>query len=876
MHRGVPSREAVLLGLLLTAPAAAAKAEPRSPATAPGRTSGLRVTGTVVDEAGRPLAGAMVRARTASMGRALWWAFQPGTRTDARGRFELPLPFAGIPYTVSARLMGHVAASAKITPEQGETLRLALRPRGDTHVIGGTVVDPAGRPAPDTLVRLIGEYGWRADARTNRAGEFALRGIDSYIGQAVPLVRAGGRVARLRIVRGKDKELKLLLVKPARLKGVVREKPGGRAVQGATVILRPWFASDFRMETTVGGDGRFELGGIPPGKYKVTAVAATHFLRPPRGMDSSLPETSLAPGEVREVTIEMQRVATARGRVLDRAGRGVAGALVVIRSTWLGDYRDQNRYVRTDGHGRFAIATGHTGERLPLVAYSGRHGLGRVQLPPLEPGQVHDGVLLTLPGAARVRGIVTGPAGRPIKGVVCTIGHVYSISATTGAGGRFDLGRVPCAPGARPKPPAVFHAPRPPTYSFDSVSRPVRSLETAPRFFHHRRLGVDLRPDRDLDLIVRLEPAQLLCLHGTVVDRGGRPIPGAKVLLLTGDANEANWRHTVSPVGMGGSLDMRRRATTLGATKTDDKGRWRFLTVRENGEAMPMGDRHTDWTRYCIGVATAAGNHMLVRNIVVPPGQTRLERKIGLAAAVPDVLAALRRVQGAAAGQGDRPALPALRELTGRSFRGADEALAWWWQEPLAPARPEEADLDAARLEKLWEALGGDVSARAYQDALALAGGGQRAAHFIAERLRPIPNDANHVRMLVGDLDHERYAVRRRAYEGLCRIGRIAAPALRDALTREPSEEMSLRAKELLAAWDRPYPVLPEARRAARALRVLALIGSPEAARTLETLARGMPRALLTEHAKAALRHAKRKASRPPRPGEDAAGKPAR
>jgi len=303
-------------------------------------------------------------------------------------------------------------------------------------------------------------------------------------------------------------------------------------------------------------------------------------------------------------------------------------------------------------------------------------------------------------------------------------------------------------------------------------------------------------------------------------------------------------------------LDLGTMATTLAATRTDKSGRWRILTVRENGEAMPMGSRFTDWKRYCIGVQTRGGNHVLVRDITVPAGERRREVKLSLAGAVPEVLATLLRLKEPPARKKPRP-FAALQELTGEQFDSGEAAMVWWWRQPLARKSPAAVKLDAERMATLWKALGAEVSSETYEQALALAAGGQQAADFLARRLEPVPDQAGYVAKLVDDLDNERYAVRQRAYEGLCRIGRVARPALRKALAAEPSEELRQRAKELLAAWERPYPVLPDARRAIRAVRVLALIGSEQALRTLAALAKGMPGALLTEHARAALRRAK-------------------
>ena len=599
----------------------------------PEQDRGVRIAGRVVDDRGTPLVDVLVQARTSSMGELLWWAFKPATRTDATGRFELALPFRGIRYALSARKMGYHDASRSLVPEKDQSLALTLRPARSPRILGGIVLGADGRPVAGASVRLIGEYGLRGTTRTDEGGRFRFAWGPGYIGQAVPVVREGGLVAPLQIVRRKGADVVLTLGRAARLKGVVHDKDDGKPLPGATVIIRPTFASGFRMETTSADDGTFELTGIPPGKYHATAVSPTHFERPPRGASHNLPELRLAAGQTHAMAILLQRVATARGRVVGPKGQPEAGALVAIRSTWFGDYRDQNRYVQTDEHGRFAISTGHLDAPLPFVAYSARHGLAQMKLQPLSSGDSLGGVLLQLPGAVRVRGVVTDPRGRPIKDVLCLIQHHITVSVHTDATGRFDLGRVTLVPDPRLRRRVTFRAPRPQrgelswmTYSFDSKYYPVKGREGAPQFFHHRRLSFQPDPKGEINLKVGLQPTQLLEFTGTVVDGNGQPSPDAQVHLFTGDANPETWLQTLHPPPGGDREGVPTpRNTVLNATRTDARGRWQFWAVRERGDAMVRGGLDTDWATHCIGVQAPGGRSKLVRNIVVPKGQPRVE-----------------------------------------------------------------------------------------------------------------------------------------------------------------------------------------------------------------------------------------------------------
>jgi hypothetical protein len=328
-----------------------------------------------------------------------------------------------------------------VVPDRENGIRLQLEPNPRTTSITGHLIRPGGRTVPGAEVRLIGQYGRGASATTDADGIFTWGPFPGYIGQAVPLVRWEGLVSPIRIIRDRDAYVTLNLVPPARLTGVCRETDTAAPVADATVIMRPCFLSGFRLETTSKDDGTFELDGVPPGKYRVTAASSTHFIRPPRGYDCELPERHLRSGETTSVTLDMQPMATVAGRVLSPDNEPVPGALVCIRSTWLGDYRDQNVYVETDKEGRFSVATGHLDTYLVMEAFGSEYGLGRTEVEDLTAGQILDNDI-TLAGATPIRGMVTDAEHAPLSDIVCLVEYPVYLRATTGPDGKFDLGRV--------------------------------------------------------------------------------------------------------------------------------------------------------------------------------------------------------------------------------------------------------------------------------------------------------------------------------------------------------------------------------------------------------------------------------------------------
>jgi hypothetical protein len=135
---------------------------------------------------------------------------------------------------------------------------------------------------------------------------------------------------------------------------------------------------------------------------------------------------------------------------------------------------------------------------------------------------------------------------------------------------------------------------------------------------------------------------------------------------------------------------------------------------------------------------------------------------------------------------------------------------------------------------------------------------------FLRERLRPAAGvEAKRLGQLIADLDSEQFTARERAAAELERLGERAAPALRQALARQPSAEMRRRAEGLLDRLQGGVTE-PGLLRALRAVEALEHAATPEARSVLQELARGEPEARQTREAKAALqRLTKRSAAGP-------------
>jgi RNA polymerase sigma factor (sigma-70 family) len=180
----------------------------------------------------------------------------------------------------------------------------------------------------------------------------------------------------------------------------------------------------------------------------------------------------------------------------------------------------------------------------------------------------------------------------------------------------------------------------------------------------------------------------------------------------------------------------------------------------------------------------------------------------------------------------------------------SDTSLLVW---AVPSAKGDSAILDRAATARAWADLGRDART-AFAARGKMAGSPEQAVALCKERLAPVrAADPALLRRLLADLDSDDYKTREKARKGLEKTGDRATAALAEALTKKPSLETYRRIQALLRRLGRPV-ARPETLRSLRAVAVLEDIGTPAARKVIETLAKGLPEALLTREAKETLR----------------------
>ncbi len=170
------------------------------------------------------------------------------------------------------------------------------------------------------------------------------------------------------------------------LRGQVVDERTGQPIAGADVSVRYLVGNGKSCETDVcrdtpddinpalqthqqatGSDGRFEIKGIPPGDYRVTATPPGYVEPPAWRSFDPIPEVIVAIGAGRATTVDLpvQRPGAVSGRVFSDAGEGLPGVEVELL----------RRAYRPGGARPMAVGFAQTGE------------LGEFHFPDVAPGE---------------------------------------------------------------------------------------------------------------------------------------------------------------------------------------------------------------------------------------------------------------------------------------------------------------------------------------------------------------------------------------------------------------------------------------------------------------------------------------------------------
>jgi protocatechuate 3,4-dioxygenase beta subunit len=430
---------------------------------------GATISGVLRDKAGAGASGWSVSARAAEAGAGMPFgpdAIRSEEPTGPDGVFLLEGLATGATYDL--QVMGPAGFGPRkagvVAPAEG----LELTVTGAGQIRGRVVDADSGRAIPDFQVR------YQPDAQGGmrfvmRAGPGRGRGAyekqpfhaedGSFVLEDVPAGRwtveafapgyQAGSASAVSVAEGEAAEgVEVRLSKGGVISGRVLESRTGRPILDATVRAevsggepRPGMirmGEEGDDEAATDGDGRYEITGLAPGTWTVTAS------HPDWSEGTASVELEEAPATA---DIRLGRGGSVGGTVL-AGGRPVAGAQVTLSAAGDTGFRPGagmmgggEQGALSDEGGRFRF------DRLSPGRYTLGASLREQSSAPAEAvvtGDDTQEVQLTLAEGALVRGIVTGLPDVQLTGVnVSAQAQDFFATTRTAAGGSFELTGVP-------------------------------------------------------------------------------------------------------------------------------------------------------------------------------------------------------------------------------------------------------------------------------------------------------------------------------------------------------------------------------------------------------------------------------------------------
>jgi RNA polymerase sigma factor (sigma-70 family) len=179
---------------------------------------------------------------------------------------------------------------------------------------------------------------------------------------------------------------------------------------------------------------------------------------------------------------------------------------------------------------------------------------------------------------------------------------------------------------------------------------------------------------------------------------------------------------------------------------------------------------------------------------------------------------------------------------------GSDDATVLVWDLYGRRQGALKAAVSKQQLHRLWDDLGGEDAARAYQAMRSLHAHPHETVGWLREQLPPVPTvAAAWIAQRIAELDSDSFPVRESAMRELEKKGEAVESALRKGEENPSSPEVQKRLHRLLKIFDR------KTLQVLRGLEVLEHLGTPEAKEVLTILADGAPGARQTLEARTAL-----------------------
>ncbi|MEZ4400307.1 MAG: carboxypeptidase-like regulatory domain-containing protein [Kofleriaceae bacterium] len=400
---------------------------------------GTRVAGVVVDDAGRPVAGAKVWPRDMSS-----WELVSNQRlavtTDAKGEFALPAVAPGT-YRISAKDDVHAASMSDLItvtdqPTTGVKIVMAAAAR-----IGGFVFAADGQPAPYATVRVsLGPDNGTAEQRSATAderGQFVVAGLPRLPAR----IRAESELASSTVqtvdltTQPERADVRLTLDQTGAITGIVVDSAGQPVVEASVSAVPDVLAEERRgtdlalastTSTTTDGGGRFTLRGLEDGAYRLGASRSGASQRAAWTGDPVIARTGAT-----DVRVVLPAPGGLRGKVA--LSEGGAPTLAMVSAGW------EHRVTTRDGTFELSGMTPGKYDLKVTGADFAERTQGDVVV---TAGAITDVGTVTVTAGRKVSGRVVDGKGTPVEGATVLVGKmIFGDGKTTSAdpGGQAGL-----------------------------------------------------------------------------------------------------------------------------------------------------------------------------------------------------------------------------------------------------------------------------------------------------------------------------------------------------------------------------------------------------------------------------------------------------
>ena len=247
---------------------------------------GAPISGTVVDDAGKPIGGARVVAAAMAEPFPVVDLRRDGVETKADGTFALPALAAGTWRLTATQADRAPGSSTPITVDGVHArtgVKLVLEAGAVLH---GTVKDSGGAPIASADVRVVarGFLPWRArrEAFTAADGTFAIRGLPRRAVDVVASHEHGASaIVPADLAAKAEVDIVLTLDVTGAIEGTIVDR-AGQSIGDAQVSAEPvwnggtadreaWSVRGSSSAVTDQG-GVFRFAGLPDGQYKIRAA----------------------------------------------------------------------------------------------------------------------------------------------------------------------------------------------------------------------------------------------------------------------------------------------------------------------------------------------------------------------------------------------------------------------------------------------------------------------------------------------------------------------------------------------------------------------------------------------------------------------------